>query len=141
MFESLDEKFGVGPTILPTKSESEDELPPEVLSDEEVARRALRDMIVKGREGVETALNLAKGSESGKAYEALAQMIKVVSDSSKDLLIIQKIKKDIGKKEAPAGPKTQNNLFVGSTAELMKALRKSSLELLPENEIQPANDN
>lgn len=139
MFESLDEKFGVSPT-LPPSSVVEDTLPPEVLSDEEVARQALRDMIVKGREGVETALNLAKNAESGKAYEALAQMIKVVSDSSKDLLIIQKIKKDIGKKDKPDGPKTQNNLFVGSTADLMKALRKSSLELLPENEIKPQND-
>lgn len=131
MFETLDEKFDVEPTL--PQEEPEAVLPPEVLSDEEMSREALREMIEKGRRAVEEALSLATNSESARAYEVLAQMIKTVSDTSKDLLLLQKIKKDIGKKEVKVveGPRTQNNLFVGSTMELMKELRKVSQEVLP----------
>jgi len=132
MFESLDEKFDVEPT-LPAVVEPEAVLPPEVLSDEEMSRQALRDMIEKGKKAVEEAMNLAINSESARAYEVLSQMIKTVSDSSKDLLMLQKIKKDIGKKEVKIieGAKTQNNFFTGSTVDFMKELRKASQEVLP----------
>ena len=129
MFESLEEKFDVAPTVLP------DPTPPVApvveVTDEEMARLALRDMIAKGKEAVENALMLAQGTESPRAYEVLAQMLKTVSDSSKDLLMLQKIKKDIGKAERAGSPRTQNNLFVGSTTDLMKALDRANVEVRP----------
>ena len=139
MFENLDAKFDVDPTTPPKITAVaaidvtvED---PALVSDEELSRKALRDMIEKGQTAVDGALNIATNSESARAYEVLAQMIKTVSDSSKDLLLLQKIKKDIGKKEKSEGPRTQNNLFVGSTTELMKAMKKTALEIQPiENE-------
>ena len=141
MFESLDEKFDVAPTLLESeKEEPEVPLSPEVLSDEEMSRQALRDMIEKGRMAVEEAMNLATNSESARAYEVLAQMIKTVSDTSKDLLLLQKIKKDIGKKEVKVidGPKTQNNFFTGTSTDFMKHIRKASesLEVKPPSEWQ-----
>jgi Tfp pilus assembly protein PilF len=130
MFETLDEKFDVAPT-LPAVIEPEAVLSPEVLSDEEMSRQALRDMIQKGRTAVDEAMNLATNSESARAYEVLAQMIKTVSDTSKDLLLLQKIKKDVGKKEVKIveGAKTQNNFFAGTTMDFMKELRKTSQEV------------
>ncbi len=140
MFENLDKKFDVADTppekILEVSATIVEIEPTPEVSDEEVSRQALRDMIQRGRDAVEDASNLASASESPRAYEVLAQMIKTVSDSSKDLLLLQKIKKDIGKKEKSVeGPRTQNNLFVGSTADLMKALAQTTnLEVLPPTE-------
>lgn len=138
MFENLDKKFDVDDTV-PNKVEiiaiAKIEPSPE-LSDEEVSRQALRKMIEMGKDAVENAAVLASGSESPKAYEALAGMIKAVSDSSKDLLLLQKIKKESMKESKASGPRTQNNLFIGSTTELMKALKESeaneALEIIPE---------
>lgn len=129
MYESLNEKFDVEPTTPPEPSPT---VPDEEMSDEEKSRLALRDMIDKGRLAVENALALAEGTEAPRAYEVLAQMIKTVSDASKDLMTLQKIKKDIGKPEkGSGGPRTQNNLFVGSTTELLKALKQANLEVIP----------
>ncbi len=132
MFDSLDKKFDVAPT-------PPDPTPPvapvEDISDEEKSRQALRDMIDKGSKAVEDALALASGTQSPRAFEVLAQMIKTVSDSSKDLIMLQKIKKDIGKSEKGNGPKTQNNLFIGSTTDLLKALKKANMEVHPLEEV------
>lgn len=129
MFESLDEKFDVEPTVPEATPESG--LSPETLDDEQLSRQALRDVIEKGQVAVNEILNVATNTESARAYEVVAQMIKTVSDSAKDLLLLQKIKKDISGVKRLQGPKTQNNLFVGSTADLMKALKKNSLEVQP----------
>ena len=77
---------------------------------------------------VEEILRIAVVSEHPRAYEVAAQLIKTITDSSKDLLALQKIKKDVeGVKRAPIG--TQNNLFVGSTNELLRALKKQQQEI------------
>ena len=53
----------------------------------------------------------------------VATLIKTLSDSSKDLLELSKRKKDL---EVENGPSTvNNNLFVGSTSELLKMLKRA----------------
>lgn len=135
MFEELDKKFDVAPT-LPDATETVEAAPPTiVLTDEEVSRQALRDIIEKGRDAIDEVINLAKSSESPRAYEVLAEMIKTVSDSSKDLLLLQKIKKDAMREKKSDAPRTQNNLFLGTTTELMKMMKQHEdaevLEITP----------
>ena len=82
-------------------------------------------LIEKGQEAVDGILDIAQQSDSPRAYEVAGQLIKNVADTTDKLLDLQaKLKK---LKEEEAGPKnvTNNNtMFVGSTAELQKLLKK-----------------
>ncbi len=95
--------------------------------DAEFARQNIRGLIAKGNNAVEGILHVAKESEHPRAYEVAANLIKHLSDLNKDLLEIQKRKKDL----APQEYKNSQNInvdkavFVGSTTELVKFLKSN----------------
>ena len=89
------------------------------------ARETLRNLIDKGNEAIDGILHIAKNSDHPRAYEVAGQLIKTVSDTAKDLLEVQKRKKDLEKEDKPK-IQTQNNLFVGSTHELLKAMKQAA---------------
>lgn len=132
-FDNLDEKFNVDPT---TPEELEALNLPVVEDDAAHARDTLRTLISKGNEAIDGILHIAKNSDHPRAYEVAGQLIKTVSDTAKDLLEVQKRKKDLEKEDKPK-IQTQNNLFVGSTHELLKAMKnaKQPIEI-----IEPHND-
>ena len=113
--------------VLPKKMNTEVMVPedkdPDI--DFETGRENLYNLIDKGNEAIDGILNLAKEGEHPRAYEVAGQLIKTVSEVSQNLLDLQdKLKKvkDIPDK----GPKDVTNaLFVGSTTELQKMLKKS----------------
>ena len=112
--------------VLPKKTTTELIVPedkdPDI--DFETGRKNLYNLIDKGNEAIDGILNLAKEGEHPRAYEVAGQLIKTVSEVSQNLLDLQdKLKKvkDIPDK----GPKNVTNaLFVGSTTELTKLLKK-----------------
>ena len=60
-----------------------------------------------------------------RAYEVAGQLIKNVADATDKLLTLQQKLKDVEEEKESKGPTTVNNaLFVGSTAELQKLLKK-----------------
>ena len=113
--------------VLPKKTTTELIVPedkdPDI--DFETGRKNLYNLLDKGNEAIDGILNLAKEGEHPRAYEVAGQLIKTVSEVSQNLLDLQdKLKKvkDIPDK----GPKNVTNaLFVGSTTELQKMLKKS----------------
>lgn len=116
-FEKLNTKFEVsvietGEAVVTPILPAEDDL--------EHARETMRDLIRQGNDAIDGIGNLAKNSDAPRAYEVMGQLIKTVSDVAKDLVAVQKTKNDI---EAPKGTTTNNNLFVGSTHELMKMIK------------------
>jgi len=70
-------------------------------------------------------LNVAKASEHPRAYEVATGLIKNLADLNKDLLEIQKRRKDLSPQEASSvkNVNVDKAVFVGSTAELMKLLK------------------
>ena len=100
-----------------------DDKDPEI--DFETGRKNLYNLIDKGNEAIDGILNLAKEGEHPRAYEVAGQLIKTVSEVSQNLLDLQDKLKKV--KEVPnTGPKNVTNaLFVGSTTELQKMLKKS----------------
>ena len=116
--EVIEEKKEVviTPTAVPANTD------PDV--DFETGRENLYKLLEKGNEAIDGILNLAKEGEHPRAYEVAGQLIKTVSEVSQNLLDLQdKLKKvkDIPDK----GPKNVTNaLFVGSTTELQKMLKK-----------------
>jgi hypothetical protein len=95
--------------------------------DAEFARQNIRELIQKGNDAVEGILHVAKESEHPRAYEGAANLIKNLSDLNKDLMEIQKRKKDL----VPQEHKNSGNInvdkavFVGSTTELVKFLKNN----------------
>jgi hypothetical protein len=97
-----------------------------VETDTDLARDNIKDLLNKGNRAVEELAVVARDSQHPRAYEVMAGMLKNLADMNKDLLELQKRKKDLMvSSENKAGEVNVNNaLFVGSTAELMKLLKK-----------------
>lgn len=96
-----------------------------VNDDAEFARCNIRSLIEKGNKAMDELLLVANASEHPRAYEVAAGLIKNLADLNKDLLEIQKRRKDLSPQEA-ASVKNVNvdkAVFVGSTAELVKLLK------------------
>ena len=126
VFDSLNQKFKVeSQSIIPATSDVVDEAMVE--NDFDQARQALKNMIVKGQDIVNDISSIAKQSDHPRAYEVAGQLIKTVAETAKDLLALQKQKKDLQDKPKEDAPKqigTQNNIvFTGSTNDLLKMLK------------------
>ena len=99
----------------------------DIEKDYDYTRGNLYSIIEKGQEAINRILELAQDSEMPRAYEVAGQLIKSVSDATDKLMDLQKKVKDVNKEEEAKSPTTVNNaLFVGSTAELQKLLKKNT---------------
>jgi hypothetical protein len=92
--------------------------------DFEYARGNLISVIEKGQEALNGILDVAGMSQHPRSYEVVSGLIKTLTDANKDLLQLSKQHKDLKQADKNSGPQTvNNNLFVGSTAELQKMLK------------------
>jgi hypothetical protein len=93
--------------------------------DYDYTRAQLYNLIDKGQEAFNGALEVAQESGHPRAYEVAVNAMKQVADTTDKLLDLQKKMKDL---DAPTknsvNTKTTNNLFVGSTADLQKMLKQ-----------------
>ena len=95
--------------------------------DAEFARQNIRHLIEKGNDAMDGILNVAKASDHPRAYEVAANMLKSLTDMNKDLMEIQKRKRDLEPKESSGSQSNINvdkAVFIGSTKELIKALKQ-----------------
>lgn len=107
--------------IINTPHEDDD-----IKADYNLSRRTFRDLIQKGNQAMESLTDLAKESESPRAYEVLATMMRTVADTTKDLYDLQKKTKDLrddGKKEQP-NVTVEKAVFVGSPTDLLKRIKE-----------------
>jgi hypothetical protein len=98
------------------------EAPSESQNDYKYARDNFYNVIEKGTDALEQMLDVAKASEHPRAYEVVSTLMKTLVDANKDLVAMSEKR---SKEEDPEEDKkvTNNNLFVGSTAELQKILK------------------
>ena len=94
--------------------------------DYEYARRNLYDVIEKGNNALEDIMDVAKQSESPRAYEVVTNLIKTMVDANKDLLQLAKTRKELEAREPEKAQVTNNNFFVGSSAELLKMIKNGN---------------
>jgi hypothetical protein len=136
VFAALDEKFGTSVTAVPAAADA----PVTVEDDFDQARQALKRMIVKGEHVLDDMMNVARQSDHPRAYEVAGQLIKTVGETAKDLLALQKTKKELQTPEEVKQQQigTQNNIvFAGSTNDLLKALRKDKvIDAVPSEKTQ-----
>ena len=72
---------------------------------------------------LDRVMEIARQSESPRAFEVATNLLKTLTDTNKDLLDLAKKKKDITQEKDKAQPVTNNALFVGSTADLQKLIQ------------------
>ena len=93
-------------------------------NDYEYARRNLYDVIEKGQSALEDIIDIAKQSESARAFEVATNLMKTMVDANKDLLELAKKKKELDRDDSITDKQiTNNNLFVGSSTELLKLIK------------------
>ena len=133
-FDNLDDAFNVATEVvteaLPVKVEKQkpDRLTKDDIEiDYEYTRGNLYSIIEKGQEAINGILELAQESEMPRAYEVAGQLIKSVSDATDKLMDLQKKLKDVEEEKVAKGPSNVTNaLFVGSTADLSKLIKKEN---------------
>ena len=133
-FDRLDDAFNVATEVvtesLPAKVEKQkpDRLTKDdIEKDYEYTRGNLYSIIEKGQEAINGILELAQESEMPRAYEVAGQLIKSVSDATDKLMDLQKKLKDVEEEKVAKGPSNVTNaLFVGSTADLAKLIKKEN---------------
>ena len=91
--------------------------------DYQYARDNLKGIIENGNMALQELTSIASTSESPRAFEVVAQMVKNLADVNKDLLEIQKKLKVLKDGEQKDPKNVTNALFVGSTAELQKIIK------------------
>jgi len=98
----------------------------DIKADYNLSRRTFRSLIDKGNVAMENLTDLAKESESPRAYEVLATMMRTIADTTKDLYDLQKKTKDLKgeDKKDQSNVTVEKAVFVGSTAELLQRIKE-----------------
>ena len=75
-------------------------------------------------------LEIAKAEESPRAFEVFGQLLKNMTDSQEKLMELhqkkQKLENDGERQEVTKAQNVTNALFVGSTADLLKLVKKET---------------
>jgi hypothetical protein len=93
--------------------------------DYDKTRGNLHELLVKGQEALNAALEVAKQSEHPRAFEVVGNLMKQLADINQQLMDIhqQKAKLDAPSAKEGGAKVTNNAIFVGSTSELNKLIQ------------------
>lgn len=94
-------------------------------ADFETARANVLNIIENGQEAIYKLGQIAESSQHPRAFEVLAKLMDTTLQANKDLMELQTKIRQISAVDAPTNEHAKtinNNLFVGSTAELQKVI-------------------
>lgn len=95
-------------------------------TDFEAARANIHNLIENGNDAVHKLVLIAESSQHPRAFEVLAKLMDTMLNANEKLLTLQSKIREIDAADSPINEKAKtinNNLFVGSTAELQKVLK------------------
>jgi hypothetical protein len=96
-------------------------------SDFETARANIHNMLLNGNEAMIKLAQIADSSQHPRAFEVLSKLMDTMLNANEKLLDLQTKIREIDSADSPVNEKAKtinNNLFVGSTAELQKVLKE-----------------
>src|SRR6056300_266368 len=108
----------------PAVPRKEDDSKADVDNDYKYSRENYYNLIERGQEAIDGILNIAREGEHPRAFEVAGQLIGQVANTVDKLQDLQKKLKDLKEVPKSANQNIKNALFVGSTAELQKMLKK-----------------
>ena len=135
-YDPIDKALNVKSEIVPTpedvcaskKGQLKKVEDKDVGKDYEYTRGNLYSLIEKGQEAINGIMEVAGETASPRAYEVAGQLIKSVADTTDKLMDLQKRVKEVEEDTNKTTNNVTNNaLFVGSTSELSKILKKGFL--------------
>jgi hypothetical protein len=91
--------------------------------DYELVQDNLKQLIGSGNVALESALKVATESDSPRAFEVVAILLKTMADLNNNVLDVHKKAKDTTNSKVEI-KQTNNSVFVGSTKELQNLLNK-----------------
>ena len=94
-------------------------------TDYKYAREHLYDLIERGQDAIDGILDLSKETEHPRAYEVAGQLIKTVGETAEKLIDLQSKMKKLEQDDVKIRDQ-HNHLYVGSTSELQKFLKKNN---------------
>ena len=111
--------------VLPATTTTSEE---EKDTDFRYARENMYHIIERGRDAMDELLEIAKAEESPRAFEVFGQLLKNMTDTQEKLMELHRkkqiIENDGERQEVTKAQNVTNALFVGSTAELLKLVKK-----------------
>ena len=95
--------------------------------DYETVRKNLRELVDAGKNALDGVMAVAQEGDSPRAYEVVAQMIKTLSETNRDLLDLHDKIKGIRKTEnnTTNNHTTNNAIYVGSTRDLQDIINSA----------------
>jgi predicted RNase H-like HicB family nuclease len=133
MFEGIDKALGVPPSEASVESKpltvavptegivlSQDRIDADLRLDYDSVRKNLKELVESGKVALDGIINVAQEGDSPRAYEVVAQLIKTLSDTNKDLLEMHTKVKTIRKSETTVNNvnNTTQSIYLGSTKDL-----------------------
>ena len=110
--------------VIPRPKEKED-----IDSDYKYSRENLYNLVERGQDAIDGIVQLAKDTAHQRAYEVAGTLIKNVGEVTEKLLVLQEKMKKLNDEVIKGPNKVENNLFVGSTAELQKLIKKNGKDI------------
>ena len=92
--------------------------------DYEFVQTNLKDLIGNGNLALESALKVATESDSPRAFEVVAILLKTMADLNNNVLDVHKKAKDTTAPAKTELKQTNNSVFIGSTKDLQNLLNK-----------------
>ena len=86
-----------------------------------------KELVERGQDAIDGILELSKETEHPRAYEVAGQLIKTVGETAEKLIDLQSKLKKLDGEEQKVGTQ-HNHLYVGSTSELQKFLKKKNVK-------------
>ena len=156
-FKDLDKKFNTKEVTKALeenlkKTQEERQLPAVDMSEEDkeallrkqqeedlqYARSILKQAEAYNDEAIQGIMHIARNSDQPRAYEVAGALIKNLQDTAKDMIDVHEGHKRVTQDKQTKGTvKTTNNLFVGSTKDLLKAVKdeqNKTIDVTPEND-------
>ena len=122
-FSPIDEALDVKASEIVRESRKIKKIDNTPRDDFEYSRAQLYNIVEKGQEAMNGILDVCQDTQHPRAYEVAGQLVKAVGDVTDKIIDLQRKMKDLEKEDQPTKV-TNNSLFVGSTADLQKMIKK-----------------
>lgn len=94
--------------------------------DFEYTRENIMTIIETGNKSLEELFDLARQAQNARAFEVISGLIKTLADANKDLLELHRKNKELDPDVAANAKTVNQNLYVGSTADLMRMIKNAN---------------
>ena len=112
-----------------TPKQRQELVPPDHIEDDyDFARKNLRDLIFRGTQALDNIMDVADQSESPRAYEVVSNLFGQLTDANKKLLELAAQRKKLQDVKSDEPKTVNNNLFVGSSTDLLKMIKNQANE-------------